>query len=281
MERLPAMRRPTAAAAPLCRHQDGRTVGGRTDESPVREQPARNPTTTRRRSTKEQVMKTALRITGFTKKFAVLTAVAALAITGAFAGEAKAVAAPYSVDGVIAVVNGDLEVFWRNLWPANRRPTIYYYNYVNQYNQVQEWNTGCGSTATAHGFQGFYCATTWNGEIFFDFSQQREQLMRVGDGATALWAAHEYAHHAERMLNISWPVPYHELLADCFAGLYFRYGVNVSRKLAYADYLEARTMLSQMLADRDHGTPAQRIRAFDYGYSRIGYTSCTNGWQNW
>ncbi len=216
-----------------------------------------------------------------TAKLAAALIVVVLAAMGAFAGNAKAVAAPYSVDGVINVVYLDLEVFWGGLWQASRRPTLYYYNYVNQSNQVQEWNTGCGPTATQHGTQGFYCGVTFNGEIFFDFTQQREQLMRVGDGATALWMAHEYAHHAERMLGISWRAPYHELLADCFAGLYFRYGVNSSRKLVYADYLEARTMLSQMYADYAHGTAAQRLRAFDYGYGRIGYTSCTNGSAYW
>ena len=115
-------------------------------------------------------------------------AILAVALVGASAGEAKAVSAPNSVDGVVNVVYWDVDSFWQGLWPSSRRPGVAYFDYVNQYNQLQEYATACGSTATQHGTQGFYCPVSYNGDIYFDFLQQRDNLMQVGDGhASACW----------------------------------------------------------------------------------------------
>jgi len=217
-------------------------------------------------------------------KLAVAAAVIGVLATATVAGEAKAVSSTQSVDGIVNVVYADLDQFWAGLWPATRHPGVGYYNWVNSSGGTVEYpKTGCGSTADNHGTQGFYCPSSYNGEIYFDFTQQRNNLIGIGDGAVALWTAHEYGHHAERMLGIDWTsaAPYHEQLADCFAGLYFRWGVYHSKRLVLADVNEARVMFSRLGTDRDHGTPQQRLRAFDYGFNSIGYKACVNGWKNW
>jgi predicted metalloprotease len=203
-------------------------------------------------------------------------AVLSLAAVAAFgASEAKALN-PTQTD-VVTIVNTvywDLDQFWG---APTQKPGVGYYDYVAD-GRLVNYQTECGSTANNIGYQGFYCA---GGHIYLDYNQQRGHVANIGDGAVALWLAHEYGHSAEWLRSLNWPAPYHELLADCFAGLYFRWGVYSSGKLAYNDYLEARTMLSRMGTDAAHGGPAQRLRAFDYGFNRVGWTSCTAGWQYW
>jgi predicted metalloprotease len=180
-----------------------------------------------------------------------------------------------SVTGVVNALYWDVDRFWGL---SGYDPGVGYYNYA--YNGgTYQYQTSCRHTSTAVGMQGFYCN---GGHIYLDWNQQTGHLRSIGDGAVAVWLAHEYAHHAEWALRISWNAPYHELLADCFAGLYFRWGVYQSGKLNYNDYLEARTMLSRMApSSPTHGGAASRVRAFDYGFARVGYTSCTSGWQYW
>ena len=181
-----------------------------------------------------------------------------------------------TVLGVVNALYWDLDAFWGQ---PQRKPGVGYYNFWSN-GQLVNYQTECGATQPNTGLQGFYCP---GGHIYFDFIQQNGYLTSPGDGAIALWLAHEYAHHAEWFLGLDWTSapPYHELLADCFAGLYFRYGVYTSKNLNYNDYLEARAMLWRMGTDTVHGTPARRLKAFDYGFGRIGWRSCTNGWQNW
>ena len=136
--------------------------------------------------------------------------------------------------------------------------------------------TPCGSTNTSHGTQGFYCPPSEG--IHLDFIQQDSNVRRFGDGSTVFWMAHEYGHHVEKLLSINFRAPFHELLADCFAGMYFNRGVNTSRKLKYNDYLEARNQIWALSAgDADHGTPAQRLRAFDFGYRQVNRNVCIYG----
>jgi predicted metalloprotease len=205
-----------------------------------------------------------------------LILIVALAAASALgAGKAQALN-PNQTDVVntVNIVYWDLDRFWGN---PTRKPGVGYYDYWNN-GQLVNYQTECGATSANIGVQGFYCP---GGHIYFDYNQQSGHIANIGDGAVALWMAHEYGHSAQWLRNISWGEPYHELLADCFAGLYFRWGVYTSGKLVYNDYLEARTMLSRMATNASHGSPAQRMRAFDYGFNHIGWTSCTAGWQYW
>lgn len=180
---------------------------------------------------------------------------------------------PTNLTNPQAVVNAlywDLDKFWGL---SGYDPGVGYYNY-SQNGQVVHFSTSCVHTSYRVGSQGFYCN---GGNIYFDWNQQVGNINRFGDGSVAFWLAHEYAHHAEYMLRVSWGAPYYELLADCFAGLYFRYGVYTSRKLNYNDYLEARNQIWTLaVSSPSHGGRSQRLAAFDYGFNSVGYTSCMN-----
>lgn len=181
-----------------------------------------------------------------------------------------------TVVGTVNAVYWDIDKFWGL---PTYDPAVDYYNFW-QNGAIVHFNTICGNTSGNVGTQGFYCN---GGHIQLDRTQQTGNIARFGDGAVAFWLAHEYAHHAQWSLGISWPQPYHELLADCFAGQYFRYGVRTSGKLNYNDYLEARNQIWALaVSSPTHGGKAQRLRAFDFGYnSATGYQNCTNGWRNW
>ena len=165
----------------------------------------------------------------------------------------------------------DLDRFWI----PSRRPTVDYYNYYSG-GRLIDVNAACGgSTADDHGTQGFYCDGGW---IYIDYNQQAGNLARFGDGAVAFWLAHEYAHHVEWLLGINWTrsAPYHELLADCFAGMYFRYGTYTSRRLSGNDYQQARNQIWALSPSALHGTRVQRLRAFDFGFTQTAWRGCVN-----
>jgi predicted metalloprotease len=202
--------------------------------------------------------------------------VALAAVSGVSAGDAQALNPNQTTpSGVVNALYWDLDYFWGQ---PQREPGVGYYNYWAN-GQLVNYQASCDWTGDFIGSQGFYCPGT---NIYFDWQQQSSNISTYGDGSTALWLAHEYGHHAQWTLGINWGQPYHELLADCFAGLYFRYGVNVSKKLVYNDYLEARNAIWRLSwNDPEHGTPDRRLKAFDYGFNRVGYQSCTTGWQYW
>jgi uncharacterized protein len=102
---------------------------------------------------------------------------------------------------------------------------------------------------------------------------------RVGDFAAITVMAHEYGHAVQLLLGLSsinrYPVQ-DELQADCFAGMYALDAM--SRKLLDASDLPEANAQSYASGDRSfdlnsHGTPQQRVKAFQLGYSR-GLQSC-------
>jgi len=175
-----------------------------------------------------------------------------------------------SVSNVVNSVYYDLVRFWG----PRTKPSINYYHAGGA-----DWSTPCGWTGNSWGTQGFYCSP--NSSIYLDFYQQAGNINSYRDGAVAFWLAHEFGHHIEMLLGINWTgyQPYHELLADCFAGMYFRYGVNSSRLLNYNDYaIDARNQIWALTyPDPAHGTREQRLRAFDFGYSQTTYNGCIRG----
>ena len=151
------------------------------------------------------------------------------ALSGTLATEAKSLNPEQkTVASTVNIVYWDLVKFWG----PRTNPGVNYYN--NGYADYWAVCNPAAWTGNFHGSFGFAC----NNYIYLDLYQQAAKLQRFGDGAVAFWLAHEFGHHMESLLNINWTAsrPYHELLADCFAGMYFRYGVYTSRKLNYNDY---------------------------------------------
>ncbi len=80
----------------------------------------------------------------------------------------------------------------------------------------------------------------------------------------------------QNQLGINWTgsKPYHELLADCFAGMYFRYGIWTSTWLNnYNDLAEARNQIRVLGAHR-HGAAQRRLNAFNYGLTQTKWWGC-------
>jgi hypothetical protein len=207
----------------------------------------------------------------FLLKLAVVATILSLLGFGALVARADAInPTQTTVTGVVNYEYWDLAGYW-----GGSQPNVQYYNYYSNGRWIA--SPPCGSQNTSHWGQGFYCPGTRT--IYLDFSQQQSNLGRFGDGSVGFWLAHEYAHHVQVIYNQSRSLPRHELLADCFAGMYVRYGVTRSFRLAYNDYLEARNQIWALSwNDADHGTPAQRLAAFDYGYSTGSWSSCISAY---
>ena len=211
----------------------------------------------------------------FARKLVLLAAISAALASAAFPGSAQALNPEQtSVTNIVNTVYWNLDAYWR----PSRQAGVAYYDYYYR-GVLVDFATPCGNTSGYHGAEGFFCPT--NEAIYFDFNQQANNVARFGDGSTAFWTAHEYGHHIEKLLGIDWRTyaPYHELLADCFAGMYFHHGVYTSRVLRYNDYLEARNQIWALGdGDQAHGTRIQRLDAFDFGFEQeLSRDVCING----
>jgi predicted metalloprotease len=209
------------------------------------------------------------------RRLIALAAVAVAVTAAVFAGEAKALNPNQtSVKTIVNTVYWDLDSYWI----PSRRASVGYFDYWSSGSLI-DYATPCATTSTQHGTEGFYCPP--NQSIYFDYNQQVGNVSTFGDGSTAFWTAHEYGHHVENLLGIDWRAypPYQELLADCFAGMYFHHGVHTSRKLVYGDYTEAWNQISALSwNDTSHGTPTQRHNAFVYGFQQeTNRNICING----
>jgi predicted metalloprotease len=208
----------------------------------------------------------------------VLAGLAGVATTGARAINPTQT----TVTGVVNYEFWDLEAFWKPLlaWYGKSyvRPGVQYYDYYDSYGRMVDFSTPCGTTAGYHGSQGFYCPGSQT--IYVDFNQQTGNLKKFGDGSVGFWLAHEFGHHIQRLAGLNPRIaPNVELQADCFAGMYVRYGVSNSYRLFYNDYTEARSQIWALRSnDPSHGTPQQRLNNFDWGYNQLYYPSCVNGY---
>jgi predicted metalloprotease len=213
------------------------------------------------------------------------------AVLGVLIGASSLVATAKAINpaqtSVTTVVNleyWDLEAFWKPILNyygrAYSRPYVNYYDYYSNgrlmdYNVPNCWTK---TTTNQHGTEGFYCAGS--NTIWIDYNQQVGNLAKYGDGAVGFWLAHEFGHAIQIMYGLS-PriVPNMELQADCFAGMYVRYGIGVSHRLVGDDYGEARYQISLLSwNDTSHGTPTQRLANFDWGYNQYAFGSCINGY---
>lgn len=216
---------------------------------------------------------TGKRRSGMKRVGVLLVLVLALAaVAGVAARDAKALypSDQTSVTTIVNIVYWDLVEFWI----PSTNPTVNYYN-----NGSADYWASCTPavwTGNYRGAEGFEC----NGRIFLDYFQQVGNVGNYGDGSVAFWLAHEFGHHIEELLRINWTssAPYHELLADCFAGMYFRFGVqNAKGALTFNDYrYDARNQIWALTPSTSHGTRAQRLRAFDFGYTQTTYNGCIN-----
>jgi predicted metalloprotease len=214
----------------------------------------------------------------FLARLALLFAVLAIIAGAALASNAHALNPERtSLTAVVNTVYWDLDRFWI----PSRRPGVAYFNYTDSSGRLVNRRTACNfggnRTTTTASDTTFFC----NGNIYFNYRTDQRLLGYWGDGQAAFTMAHEYGHHVEHLLGVSWNDPYHELLANCFAGMYFRHAIYTSAVLTAADYQEARAFLANIREESVHGTRAQNLRSFGYGFQQTNYHACLNGSRNW
>lgn len=215
---------------------------------------------------------------------AVATLLAAIVLLG-HAANASAMG-PTQQTNVVDVINTeypDLVRYWAAL--GGGRPPVGYYNYRDSYGRIVDYynvpaqcvTDRSGNTVHMHGSQGFYCAA--NDTIYMDYTQLTQEIATYGDGAIGFWLAHEYGHHVENYSQtMNRAAPNLELLADCYAGVFFQYDRALGH-LFWNDYLEARNQIWALSwSDPQHGTPSQRLASFDFGFNHT-WQNCANAYR--
>ncbi|MGB5165529.1 MAG: neutral zinc metallopeptidase [Woeseiaceae bacterium] len=200
---------------------------------------------------------------------------------------------------MIAVVIGDTEDVWRDIFAANGQryvePTLVMF--------TGSTRSACGLGQAAMG--PFYCPADQKAYIdlgFFD--DMRTRFKAPGDFAQAYVIAHEIGHHVQNLLGISGKVHSMkqqvskvegnqlsvrlELQADCFAGVWANRADKARNLLESGDVEEAMNAASAIGDDRlqrqsrgtvvpesfTHGTSEQRQRWFRKGLESGNPDSC-------
>jgi predicted metalloprotease len=92
-------------------------------------------------------------------------------------------------------------------------------------------------------------------------------------GYTAMYAilAHEWTHHVQFILGVPQVNPQMELQADCGSGMFL---AAAWPHMAESDLEPLRRMLGSTPSDTTHRTPAERLAAFDSGYTNGSVDHC-------
>lgn len=83
--------------------------------------------------------------------------------------------------------------------------------------------------------------------------------------------AHEWTHHVQFVLQVPRSAPQFELQADCGSGMFLAAGWP---GMSQSDLNALRRLLSSTPSDELHGSPAQRLAAFDDGYQHGATDRC-------
>ena len=172
-------------------------------------------------------------------------------------------------------VRSDVEAYWMGILSSSQ----------SQYAGISVFQGYAAPLSTACGVlplrNALYCPATAG--VYYDSDFLADYLTLVGDMAPAFIISHELGHHVSWLLD--WP-PFittkeAELQADCFGGAWT--GDAESRGLLEEGDLDEAVVAVISAGDPDetwfdptmHGTAAQRVAAFDYGYSG-GPAACTS-----
>ncbi len=153
----------------------------------------------------------------------------------------------------------------------------------------QVMSTPCGNTSDTTAmycpqdnniyFSQAWAVSLWNGT--WTGPDDQTNPGPGGDMAPGLLLAHEYAHSMQNKLGIldgRFTVPQTEQHADCWAGVWMKHaqagGIldpNDVQEAVNVDFLVGD---SNLASPHHHGTPDQRVKAFDIGYGSGTPTSC-------
>lgn len=149
-------------------------------------------------------------------------------------------------------------------------------------------DSGCGGAYSDEG--PHYCPadqTIYLDETFFDELYSRFGGS-TGDVAQAYVIAHEVGHHVQDVLGIEKPSVQQELQADCFAGVwaYSIKDLGIFQPNEIQEALDAASAVGDDNIQKQttgrvnpdtftHGTSAQRVSAFETGFSKGTIQSCS------
>ena len=174
--------------------------------------------------------------------------------------------------GFLTFVRGDLISTWGRLleaWGISPAPRFALFHS----SETAVLDTACGPVRSDVG--PFYCAG--DRTIYLGLGFTRTVWSYVGDMAVVQVVAHEFGHGIQHLLDLtSTGSPSFELQADCLGGAYAQ-DADARRLLEPGDVEEARE-LSRLVGDTGpsddpHGTPDQRVQAWDRGFAG-GLTAC-------
>lgn len=201
------------------------------------------------------------------KVIAPLLVVAALAT--ATAGPATAMNPPQTTTaGVINLLGGTSSWSIRNFWTATL-PT-WGYRYSTPKLAYYTAPRYCGNSYLALG-NSFWCATDWT--IYLDKSWNQGIINTYGDFGSGGILAHEWGHAIDTMTGRTYKSYLDEYHADCYAGLYYRWGYTGGRLLA-SDFNEFYSWLYYQPQSASHGYGPNRAAWFQWGYSQYTRAAC-------
>jgi predicted metalloprotease len=237
----------------------------------------------------------------FIRLTALAVAVAALAIAAGLAKPAPASAATNvnwydPVDAVNAFIPS-IDSYWRavfaNYHKAYFSPRGYYwYGYTDS--NGNHIVADCGSSQLPD-MNAVYCQSDHN--IYLGYGYLQQKINTYGPYAAIGTLAHEWGHHVQALLGWwSYAQQHHyymgtELQADCYAGMYTRWAfdhgwisaANVrdaqNGRFAVGDDIVAKGESLDPYTPGAHGTGAQRLAWFNYGFNTQNLLSCNRVYQ--
>jgi predicted metalloprotease len=173
----------------------------------------------------------------------------------------------WDVEKLVDVAVDDIDVFWRSEFETRE------WEYESP-NRVQSYTrrirTACGRSVPDN---AFYCRASHS--IYYDTDLLRDQFNDIGDFAPVVIVAHEWGHAIQAQRGIFRQVRSTsrvEQQADCFAGAYVA-DLKARTELSAEDAEEALDLIRALPRSRTHGTPRQRLAAFQKGFDG-GVTAC-------
>lgn len=206
-----------------------------------------------------------------------MTAIVSTVATGMLAGPAEAMSPQQTTtDGLVSLLAanttyGGLQDFWTRSFAgwgrAYAKPKLYYYG-------TGVWmGTVCGNVNTQTWLNNAFYCRDGSHSIYIDKNYFQSLITKYGDFRAGGILAHEWGH------AMAWKLGYkitdfrEEYHADCFAGMYARYGYATGR-LTGNDYYEFRNWYLTLTYSGSHGYPTTRAAWFDYGYNEYKLSSC-------
>lgn len=179
------------------------------------------------------------------------------------------------VTRVLGIAAPDLDAFWRRQFLLSIR---YSTPHVGIF-------TNAAGSCTFVARNAVFCKR--DGNIYYDAAFLNELYTSIGDFAPVLVLAHEWGHKIQHVrsgidtIAPLWPIQ-SELLADCYAGEWFR-SIGTMSRLNQGDEGEALQVLNRGRDPRGspwndpqaHGTAGQRVEAFQVGRDGISCRSDT------